>query len=85
MPDDALARRAVDEFRACTGYDARVLAIAHERMPAWDTSWQAIAGLGLPRGIHIAANWWSRPGLPGRLADAERTARILTRTARADG
>jgi oxygen-dependent protoporphyrinogen oxidase len=77
MDDETLGRRAADEFRICTGVDARVLSVAHERMPAWDVSWQAIARLSLPPGIHLAANWVSRPGLPGRLADAARTARAL--------
>ncbi|GMV05020.1 MAG: protoporphyrinogen oxidase [Gemmatimonadota bacterium] len=78
MGADALAARAVEEFRLCTGYDARPLAVEHERMPAWDTSWSAIEGLSLPGGLHVAANWWSRPGLPGRLAEAARLAGALT-------
>jgi oxygen-dependent protoporphyrinogen oxidase len=49
-------------------------------MPAWDLSWQALDGLDLPAGLHLAANWWSRPGLPGRLAEAERMARKLSRS-----
>lgn len=78
MDKDALARRAVEEFRLCTGYDARALSVEHERMPAWDVTWGALGGLELPDGLHLAANWWSRPGLPGRLAEAERMARTLT-------
>jgi len=78
MEEDDLARLAVDEFRLCTGSDARPLAVAHERMPAWDLSWQSLDGLELPAGLHLAANWWSRPGLPGRLAEAERMARRLS-------
>ena len=74
----ALARLAVEEFRHCTGFDARPLSVEHERMPAWDISWSALQGLSLPSGLRVAANWWSRPGLPGRLAEAERTARALT-------
>jgi oxygen-dependent protoporphyrinogen oxidase len=77
MEDDDLARLAVDEFRLCTRADARPLAVAHERMPAWDLSWQSLDGLELPAGLHLAANWWSRPGLRGRLAEAERMARRL--------
>lgn len=78
MSEDALAARAVAEFRVCTGYDARPLSVRRERMPAWDVTWEAVEGLTLPAGLHLAANWWSRPGLPGRLAEAERTARALT-------
>lgn len=75
--EGTLARKAVEEFRLCTGHEAWPLAVEHERMPAWDVSWQALGGLELPAGLHLAANWWSRPGLPGRLAEAQRTARAL--------
>jgi oxygen-dependent protoporphyrinogen oxidase len=78
LPDEALAVRAVAEFRRCTGYDARVLSVARERMPAWDVSWRALHGLRAPEGLHFAANWWSRPGLPGRLTEAARLAAVLT-------
>lgn len=78
MGEGVLGRRAVDEFRRCTGYDARALAVEHERMPAWDVTWGALKGLRLPQGLHLAANWWTRPGLPGRLAEAARTAQALT-------
>jgi oxygen-dependent protoporphyrinogen oxidase len=78
LPDEALAVRAVAEFRRCTGYDARVLSVARERMPAWDVSWRALHGLRAPEGLHFAANWWSRPGLPGRLTEAARLAAALT-------
>ncbi len=78
MDDGALAELAVREFRTCTGEEARALAVEHERMPAWDVSWEALAGgVTLPDGIHVATNWWSRPGLPGRLAEAKRTAERL--------
>ena len=70
LPDDELARLAVAEFRLCTGFDARALAVSRQAMPAWDRSWSALQGFELPRGIHVASNWVSRPGLPGRFADA---------------
>jgi oxygen-dependent protoporphyrinogen oxidase len=76
-PDDRLGQLAADEFRRVTGWEARVLAVARERMPAWDVSWRALEGLELPAGIRIAANWMSRPGIPGRLADARRLAESL--------
>jgi len=77
MSHDELAEVAVAQFRLVTGYDARVLSIEHRRMPAWDMSWRAVRGLQAPAGIHFAANWWSRPGLPGRLAEASRLAASL--------
>lgn len=76
--DGAIGDVATAEFRLATGYDARPLAIERERMPAWDASWQAIQGLQLPDGLHICANWESRPGIPGRLHQARRLAKQLT-------
>ncbi len=66
----ALGAIAASEFHRCTGYDAEPIAIAHPAMPAWDTSWSALRGLRLPAGLHITANWESRPGLAGRFARA---------------
>jgi hypothetical protein len=37
----------------------------------------AIQGMQLPRGLHIHANWESRPGIPGRLIMARRLAERL--------
>jgi oxygen-dependent protoporphyrinogen oxidase len=76
--DADLAALAVDEFRQCTGFDAVPVAVERERMPAWDRSWAALQGLQLPDGLHIAANWESRPGIPGRLAQTRRLAARLT-------
>lgn len=68
--DEVLGTLAADEFRRCTGYAAEPLAVARPAMPAWDTSWSALRGLRLPAGVHITANWESRPGLAGRFARA---------------
>jgi oxygen-dependent protoporphyrinogen oxidase len=75
---DAITATALREFRLMTGIHARVLSIRAARMPAWDKSWSAIERLELPPGIHLAANWESRPGIPGRLAQAKRLADSLT-------
>ena len=80
MAVEELAVAAVGEFRSCTGADARVIAVEHVRVPAWDRSWHALARIELPEGLHVAANWWSRPGVLGRLAEAQRVARVLTRS-----
>ena len=72
--DDALARIAVDEFRAATGYDARALSVTREFMPAWDRSWSALTDLSFPPGLHMHTNWEARPGIPGRLAAARKLA-----------
>jgi protoporphyrinogen/coproporphyrinogen III oxidase len=73
-----LSKIAVDEFRTATGHDARVLAVENELMPAWDRSWAALQGVKLPPGLHIHANWESRPGIPGRLVMARRLAERLS-------
>ena len=77
MSDDEVAGLAVREFAGCTGYDASALAVRRAHMPAWDASWSAIRDLELPRGLHAAGSWRSRPGLPGRLAEAAAMAEAL--------
>jgi protoporphyrinogen/coproporphyrinogen III oxidase len=77
LDNGALGALAAEEFARVTGVPAEVLAVARERMPAWDRSWAAVQGMRMPRGLHIAANWESRPGLPGRLAQARRLAATL--------
>jgi oxygen-dependent protoporphyrinogen oxidase len=78
MSADEIGTAAVREFRSCTGRDARVLSVERARMPAWDRSWRSLRRVELPPGVHVAASWWSRPGVVGRLAEAERLARRLS-------
>ena len=75
--DAAIGETAVREFRLVTGFEATVLAVARQEMPAWDRSWRGLEPLGLPPGLHVAANWQSRPGIPGRLVQAKRLAATL--------
>lgn len=77
LDDVAIGRIAVEEFQQVVGVRPTVVAVARERMPAWDRSWTALQGLELPPGLHIAANWQSRPGIPGRLAQARSLAEKL--------
>ena len=83
MDEAVLAASAQTEFSRCTGYPAEVLSVALEHMPAWDLTWAAIQNLELPPGVHVASNWWSRPGLPGRLAEAATVAKALVSRGRA--
>ena len=77
-PDDRLKRIAVAEFREMTGADAESLHVHRTGIPAWDRSWAALDGARLPDGISVCANWWSRPGITGRLLGARReSARLL--------
>lgn len=78
--DPQIAALAVGEFDLVTGHGARAISVRRERMPAWDSSWEALRGMELPAGIHLAANWESRPGIPGRLAQARRLADALARS-----
>jgi len=71
---DRLGREAVREFRETTGYESRVLSAEHESVPAWDITWRGLRAETIPPGLWLAGNWWSRPGIPGRLAEAERIA-----------
>ena len=81
--DEALGTLAAAEFRRCTGCAAEPLAVARPAMPAWDTSWSALRGLRLPAGVHVTANWESRPGLAGRFARAGALAAALAPSRRA--
>jgi oxygen-dependent protoporphyrinogen oxidase len=78
LPERELGEIARREFRQVTGCDSEVVSVARERMPAWDSSWQGMIELALPDGIRIAANWESRPGMPGRLGQAAQLAASLT-------
>lgn len=72
--DGRIAEVAVDEFRRVTGADARPISVEREWMPAWDYTWAALKEVKTPAGVYLAANWESRPGIPGRLAQAKRLA-----------
>jgi oxygen-dependent protoporphyrinogen oxidase len=80
LDEDALGVLAASELRRTLGCEARPLAAAHVRMPAWDLSWSGLADIALPPGLHVAGGWWSRPGLPGRFAEARRVAEKLHAT-----
>ena len=78
LSEERMADVAVREFRDTTGYEARPLHAEHEWVPAWDVTWRGLRSVEIPDGITLAGNWWSRPGIPGRLAEAERVARTVT-------
>ncbi|HEX6939549.1 MAG TPA: protoporphyrinogen oxidase [Longimicrobiales bacterium] len=78
LPDDRIGAIAAAEFERVTGRPARAVHVARTRMPAWDRSWEALDGMALPAGVHVAANWESRAGIPGRIARARELARQLT-------
>jgi len=77
LPDLRIAAIASAEFELVTGAEAQALRISRTRMPAWDRSWIALDGLELPPRIHLAANYESRAGIPGRIARARQLAQAL--------
>jgi protoporphyrinogen/coproporphyrinogen III oxidase len=78
LEDEELGEIARREFRGATGCDARVLAVGRTQVPSWDRSWVALDGMTVPEGIHLASNYESRVGIPGRLARARDLAEVLS-------
>lgn len=76
-PDGVLAARAADDFRHATGIEARPIHVHRTRMPAWDATWDRLDGVRLDARVSICANWRGRPGITGRLMEAERLAERL--------
>ncbi len=77
LDDPILAAIAAAEARGWTGSRVRPLHVSRTRMPAWDRSFRALDGLALPPGIHLHANYVGRPGIIGRVREAERLASRL--------
>jgi oxygen-dependent protoporphyrinogen oxidase len=78
LPDLRVGAIAAAEFELVTGCPAEVLQVTRVRMPAWDRSWDALDGLEIHPRVHLAANYESRAGVPGRLARARQLAEALT-------
>jgi oxygen-dependent protoporphyrinogen oxidase len=81
-PDDRIGDLAAREFERVSGHPAGILGVSRTSIPAWDDSWQALAGLALPPGIRAAASWRSRPAMAGRLLEASRLAEELSTSRR---
>src|SRR5690625_135877 len=82
LADLQLGGIAAAEFELVTGATAEVLNVSRVGMPAWDRSWVALDQVELPPWAHLASNYESRAGVPGRLARAQQLAERLTRRAR---
>lgn len=67
------------EFLELTGVDGRVINVHRLRqgMPAYDTTWTALDRIETPPGVHLAGNYVSRAGIPGRIGEAKRVAERL--------
>lgn len=79
LSDAQLAEIATDEFETVTGSNADVLDVHRIKpgMPARDKTWTALERIELPEGLHLATNYTSRAGLPGRVRDAHALAAEL--------
>jgi oxygen-dependent protoporphyrinogen oxidase len=78
LPDLRIGAIAAAEFELVTGSAAEVLNLTRVRMPAWDRSWDALDDLETHPQIHLAANYESRAGVPGRLRRARELAEELS-------
>jgi oxygen-dependent protoporphyrinogen oxidase len=86
--DDAtLVSDALRGFDAITGASAEPVAVHRwpRGIPARDGSFDALDRVSLPDGLHIAANYAARTGVPGRIREAEAlAARLAARTPRSE-
>jgi oxygen-dependent protoporphyrinogen oxidase len=77
--DDRVAEIARKEFEVVTGYSAEVVHVSRTRIPAWDETWDGLDGAEWPPGLHICSNYTARPGILGRITDAQRLAATLAK------
>lgn len=84
LEDAEVGTIAAREFEAVTGCRTRVLGVHRTRIPSWDQSWRALDELALPAGLHLCANWESRPGIPARIERAHALAQPLADAYRED-
>jgi protoporphyrinogen/coproporphyrinogen III oxidase len=78
--DAELGKVATSEFASLTGIQGEPIHVHRATMPAWDSSWRALDGMELPRGVHLLTNYTGRPGIPGRLQEAAALAELLATT-----
>jgi oxygen-dependent protoporphyrinogen oxidase len=76
MSEETLFAIATSDFRRVTKSNPIPLALHRTWMPAWDRSWRSLDGLRLPPGIHLCSAFSGRPGIPGRLEEAQQ---VVTR------
>jgi len=80
----AIGEIAREEFEAVMDSGAEVLHVAtRERwFPAWDRTWDALAGFETPPGVHVATNYTGRMGIPSRVREAREVAESIAKTGR---
>ena len=77
--DVSLGALAASEFSAVMGESADVLDVTRLQrgFPAYDRSWDDLAGLSLPPGIDLATNYTARMGIPSRVREAAELAESI--------
>jgi len=80
--DVSLGALAASEFSAVMGSSADVLDVTRLQrgFPAYDRSWDDLAGLSLPAGIDLATNFTARMGIPSRVREAMELAASIAGT-----
>ncbi len=77
--DERIAEIARKEFEVVTGHRAEVVHVSRTRIPAWDETWDGLEGAEWPPDLHICSNYTARPGILGRITDAQRLAATLVK------
>ena len=77
--DVGLGALAASEFSAVMGASADVLDVTRLQrgFPAYDRSWDDLAGLSLPPGLDLATNYTARMGIPSRVREAAELAESI--------
>ncbi|MDX1394063.1 MAG: protoporphyrinogen oxidase [Gemmatimonadota bacterium] len=77
--DDEVAACAAREFEEIHGVSAEPMAVARPSLPAYDSSWDGLAGPDLPQGLSLLVNYMGRLGISARIAQADAWAESLAR------
>jgi len=77
LPDETIASIATSEFQQITGFKAFSLEVSRTKIPAWDLSWKGYRKDQLPEGLFVCSNFSGRPGLQGRIREAQALSKKL--------
>jgi oxygen-dependent protoporphyrinogen oxidase len=77
--DDRIAEIASREFEVATGHRAEAVHVSRTSIPAWDETWDGLVGTEWPPDLRICSNYTARPGILGRITEANRLAVTLAK------
>lgn len=75
--DQDIASVATSEFEQVTGFKAVSLEVSRTKIPAWDLSWREHDTVKLPDGLFVCSSYAGRPGLQGRIQQAQALSKNL--------